>query len=277
MKTMSLLAVLWLAQGGAAPPSTNQSPASAWERLGRIVSQATNRLGNATTNSAAVLPGSMAELSTDQITRGLKEALARGLDQAISHLGREGGFLTNAQVRIPMPEKLRSVETVLRRFGQDQLADEFVASMNHAAEKAVPAAAGVFAESLKQMTVEDARGILKGGDDAATQYFRRTAGEQLHEKFRPIVAEATAQSGVTSAYKRAMDKAGFASLFIRRDSVDLDQYVTTRATDGLFKIVAEEEKKIRRDPVARTTDLLRSVFGALGRAGGAGQLEGQAR
>jgi hypothetical protein len=193
----------------------------------------------------------------------LKEALERGLGQAVSQLGKEGGFLTNANVRIPVPERLQTVEKVLRRAGQDRLADEFVASMNHAAERAVPAAATVFTDSVRKMTVEDARSILTGPDNAATEYFRKTSGSRLQEAFRPIVADATAQAGVTAAYKKMVDGAGFASSLFKAYSPDLDAYVTEKAADGLFKVVAEEEKKIRENPAERTTSLLRTVFGAL--------------
>lgn len=267
MKTVSLLAVVLLAQATSSPPPAAPAKPSPWERLGRIFSKpGTNAATAGSLTSGAPVTVSPAQLSTDQITRGLKEALGKGLDKAVAQLGHEGGFLTNMNVRIPLPENLRTVEKVLRRVGQEQLADEFVVTMNHAAEKAVPAAAGVFANSLKQMTVDDARGILKGPDNAATEYFRRTAGPELRDKFRPIVATATADAGVTAAYKNLMDKASFASPFLSKESVDLDDYVTARASDGLFKLIAEEEKKIRQDPVARTTDVLRSVFGALGKS-----------
>lgn len=257
-----------LAQKQSAIAATNAPKSkSAWGWLGGVMSRATNAAAGVLsgTNSTGAGALSVADLSADQISQGLKEALGKGVERAVAQLGQEGGFLTNVAVRIPMPERLQTVERLLRRAGQDKLADEFVASMNHAAEKAVPAAAQVFGQSLKQMTVEDAHSILKGPKDAATEFFRRTAGPQLQEKFKPIVAEATAQAGVTANYKRLMDRASFATAFLDRDSLDLDSYVTSKATDGLFKVVADEEKKIRENPVARTTDLLRSVFGAVGR------------
>jgi hypothetical protein len=127
----------------------------------------------------------------------------------------------------------------------------------------VPAAATVFTDSVRKMTVEDARSILTGPDNAATEYFRKTSGSRLQEAFRPIVADATAQAGVTAAYKKMVDGAGFASSLFKAYSPDLDAYVTEKAADGLFKVVAEEEKKIRENPAERTTSLLRTVFGAL--------------
>lgn len=209
-------------------------------------------------------------LSQDQIIRGLKEALGKGVQQAVARLGHDGGFLTNLDVRIPMPDKLQTVEKTLRALKQDKLADDFVSTMNHAAEQAVPEAAGVFGDAIKKMSFEDARGILTGTNTAATQYFRRTTETNLFEKFLPIVKKSTDQTGVTSAYKRLMEKAGggraLGSLgrsLLGVESVDVDTYVTHKALDGLFKMIAEEEKRIREDPVARTSALLQSVFGAV--------------
>jgi hypothetical protein len=216
----------------------------------------------------------LASLSQDQMVQGLKDALAKGLQQAVAKLGNEGGFLTNLNVKIPMPEQLRKVESALRAMNQDKLADDFVATMNHAAEQAVPEAGTVFADTLRQMTIEDAKSILSGPDDAATQYFRTTTQTDLYAKFYPIVQQATAKTGVTAAYKNLMAKANVAQglgrvgsalggSLLGEDSLNLDEYVTNKAMDGLFKMVAEEEKQIRQNPVARTTDMLQKVFGAL--------------
>jgi hypothetical protein len=248
----------------AADAATNPVRRSFWKGLFGT-KPSTNNAALSGSSAGSTRPVSISELSSEQVARGLKEALGRGLDQAVAQLGREGGFLTNMNVRIPMPERLQTVEKLLRRAGQDQLADEFITNMNRAAEKAVPVAASVFSESLKQMTVTDAHAILKGSTNAATEYFRRTTGPELHEKFRPIVAEWTGKAGATAAYKNLLDRASFATAFLNRDALDLDDYVTAKATDGLFKMVAEEERRIRENPVARTTDLLKTVFGALGK------------
>jgi hypothetical protein len=222
---------------------------------------------------------SLASLSQDQALMGLQEALSKGLQLAIARLGHEGGFLTNLQVRIPLPEKLQKFETVLRAIKEEKLADEFDATLNHAAEQAVPEAGVVFADALKHMTILDAKAILAGPSDAATQYFRRTTETNLYAAFYPIVQKATRQTGVTAAYQKFMEKANVANLsnklgnlgtllgnsLLDKDSGDLDGYVTTKAMDGLFKMVAEEEKRIRENPVARTTALLQNVFGALKR------------
>ncbi len=206
-----------------------------------------------------------AALSDEEVVRGLKEALAKGTREAVAQLGREGGFLHNPSVKIPMPEQLKTVEKAARALGQDRLADEFVATMNHAAERAVPEAAAIFSDALAQMTLEDARGILKGPDDAATQYFRKTGSARLAERFRPIVEAATEKAGVTAAYKRLSRQAGPVASLLGADAGDLDAYVTQKALDGLFFMIAAEEKRIRENPAARTTELLKKVFGSLGK------------
>jgi hypothetical protein len=201
-------------------------------------------------------------LSQDQMSSGLKEALAKGIEHAVASLGKEDGFLKDLEVKILMPDTLKRVEKTMRMLGQGQQADEFITSMNRAAEKATPEAAAVLGNSVKQMTLTDAKTILTGTNNAATQYFRRTSEADLYERFHPIVAKATEQIGVTSAYKELMGKASFASSFFGQDAGDIDAYVTHKALDGLFLKIAEEEKHIRENPVARTTDVLRQVFGA---------------
>ena len=200
-------------------------------------------------------------LSQTEIERGLKEALSKGVRTAINQLGRKNGFLDDASVRIPMPGVLGQVEDLLRSAHQEALADEFVNTMNHAAEKAVPVAATVFSNAIKKMTMQDVRGILNGPDDAATQYFRRTSDAELIKRFRPIVAAETQKAGVTAAYKNMMNQAGPLAQMLG-GGTDLDGYITEKALDGLFLKVAEEEKAIRTNPVARSTELLKKVFGS---------------
>ena len=204
------------------------------------------------------------KVSDSDISGGLKEALGRGVSNAIKSLGKEDGFLSNVRVKIPLPKSLQKIEKVVRVAGQGKAVDEFVASMNHAAEKAVPVAAQVFVEAIKKMSFDDARQILfSGKDDSATQFFRRTSEENLREKFRPIVEEFTTKTGVTQKYKSMIGKAGFAARFLGNDATDLDGYVTQKALDGLFLLIADEEKSIRKKPIGRTTSLLKKVFGIL--------------
>lgn len=199
-----------------------------------------------------------------EIAGGLKEALSKGVSFAVNTLGKENGFLNDVRVKIPLPKSLQKIEKPLRIAGQGKYVDDFVASMNHAAEKAVPVAIDVFVDAIKQMTFDDARRILFSGEqDSATQFFRRTSEETLRGKFRPIVEKFTEETGVTNKYKAMIGKYGFAAQLLGRDATDLDGYVTQKALDGLFFMVAEEEKKIRKDPIGRTTSLLKKVFGIL--------------
>jgi len=200
-------------------------------------------------------------LTNEEMVSGLKEALSKGIQFAVDSLGKDGGFLNNSAVKIPMPDSLAWVEKSLRSLRQDKLADEFIDTMNYAAEKAVPEAAAIFGQAIRNMSVDDAQGILTGPEDAATKYFRANTEAALKEKMRPIVEEATARAGVTSAYKKMMAKAGGMTSLLSGNTTDLDGYVTDKTLDGLFLIIAEEEKKIRENPLARSTDLLKKVFG----------------
>jgi hypothetical protein len=211
------------------------------------------------TNAPAI---SMAALTQDEMIAGLKQALSQGVEKAVADLGRADGFLKNLDVKIPMPDSLKHVEQGLRMVKQDKFADDFIATMNHAAEKAVPESAKIFADAISKMSLDDAKAILNGPDDAATQYFQKTSETQLTEKMLPIVKQATEQTGATAAYKQLMQQANPVTQFMKQDLLDLDKYVTRKALDGLFKMVAAEEKSIRQNPLARSTDLLKKVFGA---------------
>jgi hypothetical protein len=200
------------------------------------------------------------KLTNDEIVSGLKEALVNGSQSAVNILGKENGFLSHPQLKIPMPEKLQAIESGLRKLGQDKIADQFILSMNRAAEEATPKAMSIFSNVIKSMTVEDAYGILKGSDNAATQYLKEKGGNQLQQQFLPVVKQATNRVGVTEKYKALINNLGTMSQFIDVESLDLDQYVTSKAVDGLFTLVAKEEKLIRENPAARTSELLKKVF-----------------
>jgi len=211
----------------------------------------------------AAAPAAADSLSNEEMVAGLKAALQEGTRFAVDSLGRNGGYLDNADVRIPMPYSLAWVEKSLRTLGQQKLADDFVASMNHAAEQAVPEAAAIFSEAIQAMTLDDARAILTGPDDAATQYFRAHTETALTSRMRPVISRATDNTGVTSAYKRMLSGAGGLGSLLPGDATDIDGYVTQQALDGLFSMVAEEEQRIRENPLARTSDLLEKVFGSV--------------
>lgn len=199
-------------------------------------------------------------LTDTEIVGGLKEALNKGTTSAIASLAKKDGFFANNNVKIPLPDSLQTVEDGLRKIGQEKYADEFVLTMNRAAEQAVPKAAELFGSAIRDMSIEDAKKILNGSDDAATKYFRDISGEQLVNRFLPIVEESTDRVGVTSNYKQMIDKLGFMSKFIDTESLDVDRYITNKAVDGLFLMLAKEEKLIRKNPAARTTELLKKVF-----------------
>ena len=191
---------------------------------------------------------------------GIKEALAVGTENAVKSLARPDGYFGNAAVKILMPSSLQRVADVARKVGFQRQVDEFVLSMNRAAEAAVPQAAKFFGDAIRSMTVDDVRAILTGGNTAATDFFRRRTHDRLYQAFKPVVAEKVDAVGATRAYKDLIGRYEQVPL-MKAQSVDLDDYVTRKSLDGLFHVVGEEEKKIRTDPVARTTDLLRAVFG----------------
>lgn len=211
-----------------------------------------------------------ASLPEADVVSGLKQALSKGTTHAIDTLGCKDGFWGNPDVRIPLPGRLRQVAGLARQLGQGAKVDAFQLSLNRAAEKAVPEVAQLFGEAIRQMTLKDAMGILHGGDHAATDYFRRTEGTRLAERMRPIIARATDSVGVTRRYKAMMSGTeggaigsalALAGRSGKQKDLDLDTYVTDQALDGLFKTIGDQEKSIREHPAARTTELLRKVFG----------------
>lgn len=206
---------------------------------------------------------SNSSLTEETIVAGLKQALNQGVEQSVKQLGKDNGFLGDASVKILMPKTLRKVEKGLRKVGQDEVADDFINTMNHAAEQAVPKTMDILVQAVKDMTLKDAINILNGEPDAATQYFKRTSSSHLSNAIKPIVQTATNSVGVTDSYKKMINKAGFLAKYVDKDSLDIDQYITDKTIDGLFTKIAVEEKRIREDPVARTTDLLKDVFGSL--------------
>ena len=201
-------------------------------------------------------------ISTGDASAGVKEALAKGADYAVAALGKDGGFLGNSKVKIPLPGYLQKAEKGLRMMGMGKQADELVNTMNHAAEQAVAEAKPILSDSIKKMSVTDAKGILTGGEDSVTQYFKRTSTEQLTQKFTPIVQASTKKLQLAEQYNSFAGKAASAGLVDKKDA-DIDAYVTQKAMDGLFLMIAEEEKKLRSNPVGAGSDLLKKVFGSL--------------
>lgn len=205
---------------------------------------------------------SLDDLSNKDAVGGLKQALTQGADKAVTSLGSPGGFLDNAKVRIPLPPDVKKFEGTLRGLGMGKYADELDTTMNRAAEAVVPEAKLLLVNSVKKMSVEDAKGILQGGDDGATQYFRRTTSDQLTKKFKPIVQKAMAKVKLAEKYDQFAGKASKFGL-VKEQDAHLDDYVTQKTLDGLYLMIAEEEKSIRKDPVSAAGNLARKVFGAL--------------
>jgi len=211
---------------------------------------------------SAVSAAGLADISNRDAINGLKEALTRGSQVAVARLGVEDGFLKNNSVKIGLPPSLRSAEAVIRTIGMGTQADELVLRMNRAAEAAVPQARTLLTNAVKKMSVQDTKGVLTGGDDAATQYFKRTTSESLAKQFQPIVKKAMAKVKLAEKYNEIAASGARVGL-VKEEDAKLEDYVTRRALDGLFVVMAEEEKKIRKDPAGAASSIIRKVFGAI--------------
>lgn len=207
------------------------------------------------------LPSSGSDLSDAKIGSGLQEALKVATENAVVQTGTVDGFLKNQAIKILMPKPLRTIEQPLRLVGYGPQIDEFVVGMNRAAEKAVPFAKEIFWDAIGQMTFDDARKILNGGDTAATDYFKSKTTRKLQAAFLPSVTEVMNQVGVNRQYNDLIGKYKDVP-FSKSITFDVNQYVTEKTTDGIFYVVGQEEKKIRTNPAARITDLLKEVFGS---------------
>lgn len=205
---------------------------------------------------------SIADLTNKDTVDGLKAALDKGTQIAVQRLGTENGFFGNDKLKIPLPESLKRIESALRLAGMGRQADELVLRMNRAAEAAVPEAKALFVNAIKQMSVQDAKGILSGGNDAATQYFKRTTSAPLEQKFLPIVQKSMTKVKLAEIYDQYAGKAAQLGL-IKKEDVKLESYITRKGLEGLFSVVAEEEAKIRANPVQETSKILQKVFGAI--------------
>jgi hypothetical protein len=201
-----------------------------------------------------------AGLDDAMIGSGLKEALSVGTQKAVRLVGKPGGYLDNEAIKILVPQNLRTVEKVARGLGQGARVDEFVASMNHAAETAAPEAETIFAQAVTEMTIDDARKLLNGGDTSITDYFKSKTSARLATAFRPHVEAAMSRNGVTQQYQALVGQMSWIS-FGNASSMDINTYVVNKALDGLFYMLGQQEKEIRTNPAARSTALLKQVFG----------------
>ena len=204
----------------------------------------------------------IADITNKDAVAGLKQALTEGSAAAIGKLGVENGFFSNAKVKIPLPESLQKVEGLMRAMGMKRQADELELAMNRAAESAVNEAQPLLVDAVKTMSVQDAKKILTGGDTAATDYFRGKTAAPLAKKFLPIVKKTTAQVGLAEKYNAIAGKGSQLGL-IDASQATIEQYVTKKALDGLYLMIADEEKALRQDPVGAASSLVQKVFGAL--------------
>lgn len=202
------------------------------------------------------------KLTNQDATAGLKAALERGSGIAVDLLGKTDGFFGNGAVKIPLPDSLKKYEKLMRGVGMGKHADELILTMNRAAEAAIPEAKKLFVDSVKKMSVQDAKGILTGGQTAGTDYFKRSTTDELRQRFLPVVKKATAKVKLAEKYNQYAQK-GVPFGLVKKEQANLDDYVTQKTLDGLFYMVAEEEKKIRQDPVKAGSEIIRKVFGAL--------------
>jgi len=215
----------------------------------------------------SLLAASAFALSLDDLTNkdaagGLKAALETGSTAAVSRLGADGGFLNNDKVRIPLPKILEQARPLLKMTGKSQQLDDLVVQMNHAAEAAVPMAKPLLLDAVKSMTIADAKNILTGGDTSVTDFFRGKTQDKLALQFLPVVKKVTDKSGLATKYNAAMSLAPKLGV-VAKDQATVEGYVTQRALDGLYTMIAEEEKAIRADPLGTGSKLIGKVFGAL--------------
>jgi hypothetical protein len=205
---------------------------------------------------------SLTDLSRTEASGGLKAALIQGVNEAVTVLGATDGFFGNNAVKIPLPEALKKSERALRMFGMGQQADALVLKINRAAEAAVPEAKQLLVNAVKEMSVDDAKTILTGGDGAATQYFKKKTSAAMAAKFLPIVKKATENVQLAQQYNKFSEMDAKFSL-VKKEPVNLEQYVTQKALDGLYLMIAKEEAAIRQDPAGQASSLLKKVFGAV--------------
>lgn len=212
--------------------------------------------------SVPALAAGLDRFSNADAASGLKQALTEGSAAAVAKLGVENGYLNNPKVKIPLPPSLKKIEGAMRVMGMRRQADELVVAMNRAAEAAAPEAKALLVDAVKKMTVQDAKGILTGGDTAGTEYFRRTTQPQLTARYLPIVKKATDRVGLAQQYNSIAGQ-GAALGLVKEDQATVERYVTAKALDGLYLMIAEQEKAFRQNPLGASSDIVKKIFGAL--------------
>lgn len=240
--TLALLAVCMLA-------FTNVGHA----QFGKLIKKAEDKVKETTKTGDS-------KLTNDEVGAGLKEALTKGIEKGVEKVSKPDGFLKDAAIKVLMPEEAKKVESKLRAMGQDKLVDDAIESMNRGAEDASKEATKIFVDAIKSMSIEDAMTLLKGEDDAATEFLKKKTRAQLVEKFKPIIKSSLDKVGATKHWNTVFSTYNKVP-FVEKVNPNLDEHVTNKAIDGLFIQIAKEEKEIRKNPAARVTDLLKKVFG----------------
>ena len=225
--------------------------------------KATGNTSSADTSGASNTAG-VNSLSNTEASGGLKEALTQGVGKAVASLGAADGFFGNSAVKIPLPDSLKKIQKGMKLMGMGKQSDELVLKMNRAAEAAVPEAKTLLVDSIKKMSLADAKAILTGPQDAATQYFKKTTSSQMGEKFLPIVQKATANVELADSYNKYAEM-GSKFGVVKKEDANINQYVTKKALDGVYYMVAQEEAAIRKDPLGQASSLLKKVFGSIGK------------
>ncbi|MCL2657666.1 MAG: DUF4197 domain-containing protein [Betaproteobacteria bacterium] len=212
--------------------------------------------------AGSAIAADLSAFSSSDLSGGLREVLTQGASAAVSQLGAPNGFFGNPKLKIPLPNGIKQVEALLRMAGQGKQVDALETAINHAAEQAVSQAKPLLIDAVKKMTVEDAKAILTGGDDSVTQYFRKHTADALTLQFQPVVHKATENIGLAQQYNALAGKAASLKV-VKSEDADLDSYVTRKALDGLYTVIGEQERAIRKDPVSAAGSLAKKIFGAL--------------
>ena len=220
--------------------------------------------GGTSSDSTVSSTGGVSSLTNSEASGGLKEALTQGVSKAVASLGATDGFLGNKDVKIPLPNSLKKIEKGMKFMGMGKQSDELILKMNRAAEAAVPEAKTLLLDSVKKMSLADAKAILTGPQDAATQYFKKTTSAQMGEKFLPIVTKATENVQLADSYNKYAEM-GSKFGVVKKEDANINQYVTKKALDGVYYMVAQEEAAVRKDPLGQASSLLKKVFGSIGK------------
>lgn len=217
---------------------------------------------NSTSSTSAGSTSGVSAITDSEANGGLKEALTQGIGKAVASLGTADGFMSNKEVKIPLPSSLQKIQKGLKLVGMEKQSDELVLKMNRAAEAAVPEAKALLVDSVKKMSLTDAKAILTGPKDAATQYFKKTTNTQMAEKFLPIVTKATQNVSLADSYNQYAEL-GSKFGVVKKEDANINQYVTQKALDGMYLMIAKEEAAIRKDPLGQASSLLKKVFGSI--------------